>query len=1001
MRRRLSRAVWIVLICPWAGGEELPVRIYTMADGLARDNVLSIRRDSHGYLWFGTAEGLSIFDGYQFTNYTVADGLPQRAVHDVLETRQGEYWIATYGGLCRFDPKPASGKHCVPYRFSGGVLASQINRLVERRDGSIWAGTEGGLWRLTKNGAALLAERVHLPSLEEDALRVFSLLDDRDGRLWAASSDGLFVIQDGGRITRIGYPEGLSETFVLDVMEDVQGRIWAATNRGICRIEANGDRFAVPGVYLNRSVENQRVLTLFQTADGKLWAGGWGLFQFRPDESASGRVFHRVATPSPETFIYPIAEDADGNLWAAGAGAMKITRHNFTRFSKADGLRSLRMHALTKNRDGRVCAISLSEGRQTLHVFDGGKFLAVDPYLPPGIGYAWGESQITFQDHAGEWWVPTNNGLLRFAAPAHLIDLARTPPKNIYTKADGLSNDVVLLLFEDSRADLWIGTRRGLSRWDRKTGQIQRYGVADGLPLATERPATLGTPQFFAEDRQGDLWVGFHPYGLARYRGGRFEFYSEAEGLPKGEIGWVYSDHLGRLWIASNEGGAARIDDVSRARPSFRTYTTAQGLSSNQVHAVVEDRDGRIYLCGGGGVDRLDPDSGSVRHFTAADGLPPSMVAYALRDRDGALWFASSLGLSRYVPEPDRVAAPQTPLIRRLRVAGSPVSVSELGELEISGLRFGAAQNNLRIEFGSLNFRSGEVLRYQYRLRGTDADWGPPEDERTVTYSGLPPGTYEFAVRAINGDGLASARAATIGFVIVPPLWRRTWAIAIEIGLLVLAIYLAHWYRLRQLLHVERIRMRLASDLHDDIGSGLSEIALLSEVAVAEPRSAGEIATRLGDRARQLREGMSEIVWSVDPRQRSLADLTGRVRQSVYSMLESNGRSVEFEGPDADTTAAVPVPPDRARQVLLICREALTNIARHACASEVTVRMELKSDALLVDVRDNGRGFDPEITYHGMGLRNLRRRAEEAGGELVIDSSPGKGARVRVRLPLR
>jgi signal transduction histidine kinase len=172
-------------------------------------------------------------------------------------------------------------------------------------------------------------------------------------------------------------------------------------------------------------------------------------------------------------------------------------------------------------------------------------------------------------------------------------------------------------------------------------------------------------------------------------------------------------------------------------------------------------------------------------------------------------------------------------------------------------------------------------------------------------------------------------------------------------------------------------------------------------VAKAQPRSAGEIAARLGDRARQLREGMSEIVWSVDPRQRSLTDLTGRIQQSVYSMLESNGRRVEFQGPDAGATSDIPVPPDRARQVLLICRETFTNIARHACASEVSVRMELKSDALLVDVRDNGRGFDPRLSYNGMGLGNLRRRAKEAGGDLAIDSSPGKGAHVQVRLPLR
>ncbi|MBZ5617612.1 MAG: hypothetical protein LAQ69_02585, partial [Acidobacteriia bacterium] len=559
MRSVLMRAVWVVLGSWLAAAEDLPVRAYTTADGLARDSVSSIRRDSRGYLWFGTAEGLSIFDGYQFTNYTTADGLPNRAVTDVLETRAGEYWIATYRGICRFDPKATTGKHCIPYQFSQGVLAGQVNRLIERRDGSIWAGTEGGLWRLTRNGDGFSAERVPLPSPEVDNLRIFSLFEDRDGRLWAGSHDGLFVIESGGRTTRIGRSDRAKD-FFGNVTEDFQGRIWAATSYGICRIAEQGGRFAVAGVYLNRSVLNQTMITILQTADGKLWVGGWGLFEFQPDESASGSVFHPVAT-WPDTFIYSIAEDADGNLWAAGPGAIKVTRHNFTRFSKDDGLFSLRMHALTQDREGRVCAISSSEGRLTLHVFQGGKFVPVDPYRPPGINYAWGDSQITFQDHTGEWWVPTFNGLLRFRAPVHVTDLARTPPQNIYTKRDGLPDDRVLLLFEDSRQDVWIGVARGLARWNRKTGEIQQYGVADGLPLMSERPPALGTPRFFAEDRRGDLWVGFDPYGLARFRGGRFEFYSDAEGLPKGEIGWICSDHLGRLWMASTEGGVALISN--------------------------------------------------------------------------------------------------------------------------------------------------------------------------------------------------------------------------------------------------------------------------------------------------------------------------------------------------------------------------------------------------------------------------------------------------------
>jgi ligand-binding sensor domain-containing protein/two-component sensor histidine kinase len=997
MTRGFGGVTGIVVLSLCACAEQLPVRVYTTADGLVRDDVSAIRRDSHGYLWFGTGEGVSIFDGNQFTNFTLADGIPG-AVRDILETRDGEYWFATVRGLCRFDPKPVSGKHCVVYRFTGSILENQVKQLIERRDGSIWAGTEGGLWRITRKSAAISAEQVPLPTPAGDALRVRQFLEDRDGRLWVGTPDGLFVVESVGEITRLTLGSD-GKLGSQGLVQDTKGRIWGANWHHICQIAPSRQ----PGGYAAVRCSLTGDMTgLFRSSDGKLWVTARGLFEFDPDASGGKPPLHRVVAPSSDDLFPGVtAEDTDGNLWLGGPGAVKLTRHGFTTFSLSDGLRTPRIHAITQDRRGRVCVISSAPPRQPLHVFDGKKFIAMDPYLPPGFEFAWGASQIHFQDHAGEWWVPTLNGLLRFAAPSTISDLARTPPKRVYTVADGLPANITLLLFEDSRHDIWIGGYRTLARWARKTERIQSYGVDEGLPLVTQKPATYGVPQYFLEDAIGDIWVGFYPDGLARYHQGRFQFYSQSDGVPAGQIDWLYLDHRDRLWIASHEGGAARIDDVAAARPAFRHYTTADGLATNTVETIVEDCAGRIYLGGAKGVDRLDPETGSVRHFTAADGLPPARVDVSMRDRSGTLWFGAGTGLSRYLPEPDRNRVPQTPLIRRVRVAGSPLSMSGLGERQIGGLRLGPAQNNLRVEFGSLNFRSGEVLRYQYRLHGGDSEWSAATDDRTVNYSGLAPGTYRFEVRAINGDGLPSEAAASIEFVIVPPLWRRAWAIGIEVTLGVLFIYLAHWYRMRQLLKVERIRTRLASDLHDDIGSGLAEIALLSEVAVAEPGSAGEIATRLGDRARQLREGMSEIVWSVDPHQRSLADLTNRIRQSVYSMLESGGRRVEFEAPDTNVTSGIAVPPDRARQALLICREALTNIARHACASHVSVRLEWKSHELVVDIRDNGCGFDPTVPCAGMGLQNLNRRAQEAGGRLIIDSSPGHGTCVTVGLPLR
>jgi signal transduction histidine kinase len=355
--------------------------------------------------------------------------------------------------------------------------------------------------------------------------------------------------------------------------------------------------------------------------------------------------------------------------------------------------------------------------------------------------------------------------------------------------------------------------------------------------------------------------------------------------------------------------------------------------------------------------------------------------------------------LSRYLVEPDQPSEPLSPVIRELGIAGKPLSVSALGESDVMGLRLGPTQNNLRVEFGSLHFASGEVLRYQYRLEGADRDWSFPTEQRTINYSNLSPGSYRFMVKAVNGDGLASSRHATISFVILPPLWRRMWFVVMLACAVSAMVYSGHRYRVKQLLQLERIRTRLASDLHDDIGSGLAEIAILTEVAeVHSVEDDRDLVRRAGDRARQLREAMTDIVWSVDPQHGRITDLVGRVRQSVFSLMESNGRRVTFEGPEESTTTGLA--PDRARHVLLITKEALTNILKHAAASEVMVRLKVENRRLVLEVRDNGCGFDPARPHMGMGLRSLRRRTADSGGELTVESSPGRGCRLTFSLPL-
>ncbi len=303
----------------------------------------------------------------------------------------------------------------------------------------------------------------------------------------------------------------------------------------------------------------------------------------------------------------------------------------------------------------------------------------------------------------------TGQGLVRYPKLTRREQLTHARPKAIYTTRDGLMGDLIFRIFEDSRGDIWISTindnQDGLTRWDRATETFHRYSAADGIPQ--------GAPTAFCEDRAGNLWIGFYNGGLARYTAGRFTSFGVGDGVPAGVVRGLYLDSSGRLWIAASEGGAGRVDDPGADRPRFDTYTSGNGLSSNQATCVTEDRWGRIYIGTGRGVDRLDPVNGNIRHYTTADGLANNFINVSFRSRDGALWFGTLLGLSRLIPQPDRPALPPPVLISGLRIAGAPYPISELGATEIAGPELSASRNQIQIDFLGLSMSVGEALRYQ------------------------------------------------------------------------------------------------------------------------------------------------------------------------------------------------------------------------------------------------------------------------------------------------
>lgn len=316
----------------------------------------------------------------------------------------------------------------------------------------------------------------------------------------------------------------------------------------------------------------------------------------------------------------------------------------------------------------------------------------------------------------------------------------------------------------------------------------------------------------------------------------------------------------------------------------------------------------------------------------------------------------------------------------------------------------------MEIEFLALSFApGGGSLAYQYRLEGFDRDWTRPSVSRSVHYANLPAGHLRFLVRAVNPDTqVASAAPAEVVLVVHPPVWRRLWVLLVAVLAVGGIVYAAYRYRVSHAvavgLAVEQMRTHLATDLHDDLGSSLSRISILSEVArrrVEADAEGARLVSEIGEAAREMIEALGENIWAIDPRRDNLRSLVTRIRRFAGDLLEARGMSWNLQAPP--DPEQVKLSPMERRHLYLIFKEALNNAARHSEATSVTMSIALAGRRLSAVIRDNGKGFTPPKATESVGrhgLPSMVGRAMQLGGELKIDSRVEEGTEIRLDVPL-
>jgi ligand-binding sensor domain-containing protein/signal transduction histidine kinase len=983
--------------------EHLPARTYTTADGLAHNSVHRIVSDSRGFLWFCTAEGLSRFDGYSFKNYGTAEGLPDPNTYDMLESRSGLYWVATGDGLCRFR-KPPPG-HSSTWTFKVEVLppaaGREVRSLAEGDDGTLWVGTTKGLSRSIRVPNGELFQLVDLQIPNGTNWPITALLEDSFQSLWIGTGNGLYRRWHDGRVQRYrtsALDEGASP-WINTLRQDRQGCLWISTNKGLLSLKPTRAGGSDEHLFTDSpGIRSEFVFDAVRVADQTLWAVLLdGISQLFPDVPQM-RNHLEPLTSSFGLADFPleaIAQDRDRNTWIGsdGGGVSRIARNGFVSYSEADGLGSHDIVSVFENARGQLSVVSRSRNALHLNILSKGKFKAIRINIPSDlVSIRWhGHYQVVANSANNEWWVASRGGLARFRGIKDPAELARAQPR-YYRPGEN-----IFRLFNDHRGDLWISNQHYpenmLTVWNRRTGAFDRFPFAKGGPdLINDRI------QAYAEDHSGAVWMGLEHGGIWRRSKTGFQHFGLAEGAPGRSINALYTDKAGQVWVGSSVAGVSVIDRPESTRPTFRSYTTREGLSSNEIQGITQDLAGRIYLCTARGVDRLEPETGHVKHYTTADGLAAGELQAAFCDRLGQLWFGTQQGLSRFVPNDSHATTGVPVMLSGIRVQDDVLSISQAGETSVSLPDLSAGSDRVQFDFVGLSFEAGEVLQYQYRLEGEDDTWSAYTPHRSVVYAGLHPGHYRFLVRAANSDGLLSSQPASADFTILAPIWLRWWFLGAVFGTISLAFHLAWRYRARQLAAVQRIRRRIATDLHDDIGSGLSQIAILSEVLRKRSfRDSGSALDQIADVSRELVDSMSDIVWATDPNRDRVGDLAQRMRQFAGEVL--GGSEIEFQLLLAGIEEERKLSANVRRQVYLVFKECVNNVVHHSESTIARVSLDETASSLLLEISDNGKGFDVSQNRPGHGLASMRERTASLDGNIEWISGVG-GTTVKMRVPL-
>ena len=812
----MKALVWLILLilpcsCFVAFSQQQQIRFEHLGinDGLSQSNVICILQDSQGFMWFGTKDGINMYDGYRFTvfknNATDSNSLSHNFIKSITEDNKGNLWIGTYGGgVNRLDRNRKKFTHYTHQSNNPNSIGDNfINALQFDSEGNLWIGTQtGGLNKLNPNTNQVtkyLFNKNDPHSISDNFVR--AIYEDSRKRLWIGTLRGGLNLFDKttGVFTRFEHDPkdntSLPSNTVCRIFEDSYHRLWVGTLAGGLAVKENnqtGFRHFKNDAANPNSLPINVVFDLAEDDAHNIWVGteNGGLSILNPNTSifttyTQDDIDDRSLTNNS---IYSVYKDRQGNMWVGTYnGGINLYSKGFNKFghyrhsSSPNSLSHNKMLGLCESTDGYIWLGT-----------DGGGLNRFNPHTKQFKRYTHqkgnansicGDVVISlYGDKDHNIWMGTyGEGVTMYNETENTYKHL----KHEKSIPNSLCGNNVCTIYQDADKEMWFGTYgTGLDKYNIKTGHFTNYrnDSTNKNSLSNDRIIDI------LQDSRGYIWIGTFEGGINRLdkKTGvftRFLHDDRSNSVSNDQINHIYEDKLKNIWIGTHFG----LNCYNAATNQFTVYTMRDGLPGNIIYGITEDSKSNLWLSTNNGICRFNLVTKACKKYSTADGLQSNEFTgkSALRSRAGYMYFGGVNGFNEFFPDSIRQEAFETPLIftgfqifnKEVPVADahnphSPLTQS-ISETKKIVLPYNCAV--ISFDFVTLNYTSKEKKQYAYRLKGFDKDWNYIGTRHSATYTNLDPGNYTLEVKGLNNEGEWITHPTSLQLLILPPFWLTLW----------------------------------------------------------------------------------------------------------------------------------------------------------------------------------------------------------------------------------